>query len=168
MKGDPTPWFSPSLKWKSEADDIPNSVHARVSDGVSWLLFIWLNTWSLEELIHSEFHPSQRDRNVDVKHQKRTDLFWNLIESFRRYSTACSCASYCVVELLRPVAHIRPCKPSPKFRTWDVLNSHFYEPSSTYFIEVLIWGNQDLNLLVEATYCLLMKWNWRHLLSYSI
>ena len=106
-----------------------------------WTLDHWKRRFTLNST-HLRENPS--DGNVDVKHQKRPDLFWNLIESFRRYSTACSCTPYCEVELLRPVAHIGPCKPSPKFRTWGVLNSHFYEPSSTYFIEVLIWDNQVL------------------------
>ena len=64
---------------------------------------------NLEEMIHSEFHPLKNpsDCDVYVKYQKRLDLFWNHIEIFTRYSTACRCLPYCEVKL-RPIAHIRP------------------------------------------------------------
>ena len=110
---------------------------------------------------HLKKNPS--DFDVNVKHQKRLDLFWNLIESFTRYSTACRCAPYCEVELLRPVTHIRP---ESHLCAWRVLNFRPCKYSTEFCIEVLVWGKKDLILLVEATYCIRMKWNCWHLLLY--
>ena len=83
-----------------------------------------------EDLFHINENPS--DGEVDVKHKKRLDLFCNLIETFTRYSTACSCALYWEVELLRTLAHIRLRKPSPRFCTLGVPNFHFCE----YFLNL--------------------------------
>ena len=47
-----------------------------------------------------------------------------------------------------------------------MLNFCPYKHSSEFCIEVLFWGNKDFNLLVEATCCIRMKWNCRHLLLY--
>ena len=41
--------------------------------------------------------------------------------------------------------------------------------SSEFCIEVLIWGNKDLDLLIQAVDRILMRWNcWQALLSNSI
>ena len=119
-----------------------------------------------EEPIHFEFHSSQRESflEVDAKHHKQLDLFWNLIENFTRYSTACSCASYCEVELSRPITHIWPCKQSLWFYARRMLSFCPCEYSSEFCLEVLIWGNKDLYLLVEVADSILIKWNWWHLL----
>ena len=144
-------------------------------------IFVWtmachtyyLSGWKLghlEELIHSEFHHLKKnpsDCEVEMKHQKRLDLFWNLIENFTSYSTACRCAPYCEVEPLRPVAHVRPSEPSLWFCTGRVLNFRPCKYSSEFCLKVLIWGNKDLHLLVEAADNSLIKWNCRYLLLSS-
>ena len=128
------------------------------------VIIIILSGWKLghpEELTHS-------DCEVDVKHQKRLDLFWNLIENFTRSTTSCRCAPYCEVELLKPIAHIRSYEPSLWFCSWRALNFRPCEYCSEFCIEVLIWCDKDLNLLVEAADGILFKWNCRYLCSYSV
>ena len=117
----------------------------------------------LEELIPSEFHSSQKESFWLRSRCETSEMPWSvldLIENFTRYSTTCSCAPYCEVELLRPVAYIWPSEPSLWFCTWGVL----CEYSSEFYIEVLIWGNKDLNLFIQAADKILIKWNY--VLSY--
>ena len=125
----------------------------------SW--FTW-KSWFTLNSTHLKKNPS--DCEVEMKHQKRLDLFWNLIENFTSYSTACRCAPYCEVEPLRPVAHVRPSEPSLLFCTGRVLNFRPCKYSSEFCLKVLIWGNKDLHLLVEAADNSLIKWNCRYLL----
>ena len=130
----------------------------------SW--FTW-KSWFTLNSTHLKKNPS--DCEVEMKHQKRLDLFWNLIENFTSYSTACRCAPYCEVEPLRPVPHVRPSEPSLWFCTGRVLNFRPCKYSSEFCLKVLIWGNKDLHLLVEAADNSLIKWNcWYLLLSNSV
>ena len=96
----------------------------------------------------------------------RNDLICSaiLIKHFTRYSTACSCAPYCEVELLRPVAHIWSRKPCIWSCTWRVLNFHSCEYSSEFCFKVLGWGNTNLNLLIQAADVIHVRWNYWHFL----
>ena len=125
------------------------------------IIINYLSGWKLghlEELIPSEFHSSQKESFWLRSRCETSEMPWSvldLIENFTRYSTTCSCAPYCEVELLRPVAYIWPSEPSLWFCTWGVL----CEYSSEFYIEVLIWGNKDLNLFIQAADRILIKWN---------
>ena len=125
----------------------------------------WVTMKSQFTLNSTHLKENPSDVEVDAKHHKQLDLFWNLIENFTRYSTACSCASYCEVELSRPITHIWPCKQSLWFYAQRMLSFCPCEYSSEFCLEVLIWGNKDLYLLVEVADSILIKWNWSHLLS---
>ena len=100
----------------------------------------------------------------------RNDLICSaiLIKHFTRYSTACSCAPYCEVELLRPVAHIWSRKPCIWSCTWRVLDFHSCEYSSEFYFKVLGWGNTNLNLLIQAADVIHLRWNcWHFLLLFD-
>ena len=146
-------------------------------------IFVWtmachnyyLSGWKLvhlEELIHSEFHPSQKESFWLWSRNETSETTWSVLkpyrhENFTSYSTACRCAPYCEVEPLRPVAHVRPSEPSLWFCTGRVLNFRPCKYSSEFCLKVLIWGNKDLHLLVEAADNSLIKWNCRYLLLSS-
>ena len=82
---------------------------------ITYLAESWVTWKSRLTLNSTHLKKNLSDGQVDVNHQKRLDLFWNVIEHFTRYSTACHCAPYCEVQLLSPVAHIWPREPSPLF-----------------------------------------------------
>ena len=168
MKTDPRSWLSPLFE--ADVSAWWNSKFCAYSFE-QWRVIIiiylaesWVTwkSWFTLNSAHLKKNPS--DCEVEMKHQKRLDLFWNLIENFTSYSTACRCAPYCEVEPLRPVAHVRPREPSLWFCTGRVLNFRPCKYSSEFCLKVLIWGNKDLHLLVEAADNSLIKWNCRYLL----
>ena len=119
-----------------------------------------------EEPIHFEFHSSQRESFWRWSRCETSQTTWSVLEPYRELHKilACSCASYCEVELSRPITHIWPCKQSLWFYAWRMLSFCPCEYSSEFCLEVLIWGNKDIYLLVEVADSILIKWNWWHLL----
>ena len=115
----------------------------------SWV--IWKNWFTLNS---THLKKNLFDCEVDVKHQKCLDLFWTLLRTSRDIPQPIV-VHHCEVELLRPVAYIWPSEPFLWFCTWGVL----CEYSSEFYIEVLIWGNKDLYLFIQAADRILIKWN---------
>ena len=110
----------------------------------------WVTMKSQFTLNSTHLKENPSDGEVDAKHHKQLDLFWNLIENFTRYSTACSCASYYEVELSRPITHIWPCKQSLWFYARRMLSfvpvniplnfaSKYWFGVTKIFISLLKW-----------------------------
>ena len=110
----------------------------------------WVSGKSRFTLNSTHLKKNPSDCKVHVKHQKRLDLFWNLIKNFTRDSTASRWTPYCEVELLRPVAYLQPHKPSLWFSAWSVLDFHSCAYSSEFCIEIVGWVNKDFDILIQA------------------
>ena len=156
MKTDPRLWLSPPLKRKSVPDEIPNSAHLCLNDGLSWLLFLKLlkiGSPGRNDLLWNQsiLKNNPSDCEVDVNHKKWLRLFLNLIKNFTRYSTACCCTPYCEVELLRRVAHMF----GPASHLFD------YVPEKCWIFDLVnIPLNYALNYWLRVTKILIFSLKW--------
>ena len=128
------------------------------------VIIIILSGWKLghpEELTHSEFHPSQRKSFWLWSRCEISETTWSVLEPYREFHEIYHILS--LRTILRSWA-----VESLWFCSWRALNFRPCEYCSEFCIEVLIWCDKYLNLLVEAADGILFKWNCRYLCSYSV
>ena len=166
MKTDPRLWLSPPLK--PVVSEIPNSVHIRWNDACHNYYLCGWKLGYLKGLIHSKFHPSQRESFWLRSRFETSETTWSALKPYRELHEISHSLSLCTI--LRSWAVEASSSYSAPRAISLILRLKSAEVSSSEFcIEVLIWGNKDLDLLIQAVDRILMRYNcWQALLSNSI